>query len=115
MSLKEHLTTSFLAYEDKFSANHNEQVNDIRSKAFNHFEEKGFPTKKDEEWKYTSLKSVLKHDYKIFPKIESAIEFKVPSISIDFYGNYTHPQKVIFSGAMASQRIGELLPFDYGL
>ena len=47
--------------------------------------------------------------------IQSAIEFKVPSISIDFYGNYTHPQKVIFSGAMASQRIGELLPFDYGL
>lgn len=52
----------------------------------------------------------------LYNKIEqSAIEFKVPSISIDFYGNYTDPQKVIFSGVMANQRIGELLPFDYGL
>ena len=76
MSLKEHLTTSFLAFEDKFSADHNEQVNDIRSEAFGRFEAMGFPTKKDEEWKYTSLKSVLKYDYKIFPKIENHIEFK---------------------------------------
>lgn len=36
----------------------------------------GFPTRKDEEWKYTSLRSVLNHDYSVFPESESAIEFK---------------------------------------
>ncbi|MDY7395974.1 Fe-S cluster assembly protein SufD [Aureibaculum sp. 2210JD6-5] len=76
MSLKEQLITSFLVYEDKISGEADGKIQDIRSEAFSRFEEMGFPTKKDEEWKYTSLKPILKHNYKIFPKIESAIEFK---------------------------------------
>lgn len=51
-------------------------VHGIRSKAMASFEKEGFPTRKDEEWKYTSLKSVLNHDYSVFPESESAIEFK---------------------------------------
>lgn len=46
---------------------------------------------------------------------QSTIEFLTPSISIDYFGNYTNADKVRFSGAMGRQRIGELLPFDYGL
>ena len=38
------------------------------------FEELGFPTKKLEAWKYTSLNSVLKQDYSIFPNSEVSIE-----------------------------------------
>lgn len=45
----------------------------------------------------------------------SSIKFLIPSISIDFYGNYTNADKVLFSGAMGEQRVGEQLPFDYGL
>ena len=33
----------------------------------------GFPTKKLEAWKYTSLNSVLKEDYSIFPNKENAL------------------------------------------
>ncbi len=76
MDLKEKLVTSFLAFENKVSTDTETDIHDVRSKAFTHFEEYGFPTKKDEEWKYTSLKSVLKHDYTIFPKAETAVEFK---------------------------------------
>ncbi|RPD91246.1 Fe-S cluster assembly protein SufD [Aureibaculum marinum] len=76
MSLTEHLTAAFLAFENKFSAEHNEKVNEIRSNAFTHFEKMGFPSKKDEEWKYTSLKSLLKHDFKVFPKVQNTTEFK---------------------------------------
>lgn len=46
---------------------------------------------------------------------KSRITFIIPEISLDFYGNYTDVDKVIFSGAMGDQRVGELLPFDYGL
>lgn len=46
---------------------------------------------------------------------QSTIRFTTPSIFIDFYGNYTNPDKVHFSGAMGDQRVGELLPFDFGL
>lgn len=52
----------------------------------------------------------------IYHDIEgTTIEFLVPKILIDAYGNYTNATKIRFSGAMGNQRIGELLPFDYGL
>ncbi len=51
-------------------------LHNIRTEAITAFEKQGFPTKKDEEWKYTSLKSVLKHDYSVFPVAENSIEFK---------------------------------------
>ena len=75
MDLKEKLITSFLAFENKVSTDIEADIHDVRSKAFAHFEKNGFPTKKDEEWKYTPLKSILKHDYTIFPKADIAVEF----------------------------------------
>ena len=59
MELKEKLVASFLAFENKVGVDTDSNVHDIRSHAFDHFEEHGFPTKKDEEWKYTPLKSIL--------------------------------------------------------
>ena len=44
--------------------------------ALKNFENKGFPTKKEEAWKYTSLNAILKNDFTVFPKQENAIEFK---------------------------------------
>lgn len=75
MDLKEKLAASFLAFENKVSTDIDSAVHDIRSEAFTHFEENGFPTKRDEEWKYTSLKPVLKHDYNVFPETETALEY----------------------------------------
>lgn len=46
---------------------------------------------------------------------QSSIELLVPSIFIDYFGNYTNVDKVRFTGVMGEQRVGELLPFDYGL
>jgi len=74
MELKEKLISSFLAFENTVDVD--APVHDIRSQAIKVFEEKGFPTKKEEAWKYTSLNAILKHDYSIFPKEENALEFK---------------------------------------
>ncbi|MAX69541.1 MAG: Fe-S cluster assembly protein SufD, partial [Flavobacteriaceae bacterium] len=74
MSLKEKLVSSFMAFEDTVDVN--SPVHDIRSEAIKTFEDEGFPTKKQEAWKYTSLNSILKHDYSVFPKNENALEFK---------------------------------------
>ena len=51
-------------------------VHDVRNDAITTFEEKGFPTKKEEAWKYTSLNKILKEDYSVFPKQENALEYK---------------------------------------
>ncbi len=76
MELKDKLITSFLAFENTLGTVDDDVIHKERTKAFAHFETSGFPTKRDEEWKYTSLKSILNHNYKIFPKAENNLEFK---------------------------------------
>ena len=66
MELKEKLTTSFVTFKDDVHVA--SDIDNIRTKALENFKELGFPTKKLEAWKYTSLKSILKKDYTIFPK-----------------------------------------------
>ena len=75
MELKEKLVSSFIAFENQISLD-NTFVHDIRTEAIKHFESKGFPAKKDEAWKYTSLKKVLKQDFSVFAKTEFAVEYK---------------------------------------
>ncbi len=74
MDLKEKLISSFFAFEEQIDLENDVHV--LRNKAIEFFELNGFPTKKDEDWKYTSLNKVLKHDYSIFPKREVAIDYK---------------------------------------
>ncbi|MBV7269671.1 Fe-S cluster assembly protein SufD [Winogradskyella luteola] len=74
MSLKEKLVSSFMAFENMVDID--SPVHDIRTEAIKSFETEGFPTKRQEAWKYTSLNLVLKHDYSVFPKHENALEFK---------------------------------------
>ncbi|MEN9655987.1 MAG: Fe-S cluster assembly protein SufD, partial [Bacteroidota bacterium] len=74
MELKEKLLSSFMAFEAGVDVQ--TELHDLRTLAIKNFENKGFPTKKDEAWKYTSLNSILKNDFTVFPKNETTIEFK---------------------------------------
>ncbi len=74
MSLKEKLVASYIAFEDHLEDD--SPIHDLRNSAIRVFEEKGFPSKKEEAWKYTSLNALLKNDYSIFPNNERNIELK---------------------------------------
>jgi Fe-S cluster assembly protein SufD len=74
MSLKEKLLSSYIAFEDYLEDD--SPLHDLRSEAIKTFEDKGFPSKKEEEWKYTSLKGLLKEDYSLFPTKENTLELK---------------------------------------
>ena len=74
MELKEKMLASFMAFEEKIKDN--EDLHEVRNHAIKNFENKGFPTKKEEAWKYTSLNAILKNDFSVFPKKENSIEFK---------------------------------------
>jgi len=62
-----------MAFEEQIDVH--STLHDTRTAAIKNFENKGFPTKKEEAWKYTSLNSILKNDYSVFPKNENSIEF----------------------------------------
>ncbi len=68
------MIASFMAFEEKIKDN--EDLHEVRNHAIKNFENKGFPTKKEEAWKYTSLNAILKNDFSVFPKKENTIEFK---------------------------------------
>jgi len=72
MSLQEKLAAAFQ------STSKNATVENYKKQAFESFSEKGFPTTKDEEWKYTSLRAVLKKEY----GIDSAKTFNVTAETI---------------------------------
>jgi len=72
MELKDKLISSYVAFEN--GLNVDSDIHEIRTKALQNFEKLGFPTKKLEAWKYTSLNSVLKEDYSIFPKGERTVD-----------------------------------------
>lgn len=74
MDLKDKLLSSYMAFEEKIDEN--SSLHEMRNQAIKNFENKGFPSKKEEAWKYTSLNKVIKNDFSVFPKTEHAIEFK---------------------------------------
>ena len=71
--LTEKLISSFMVLENQI--NTDTDLHQTRTKALKNFETKGFPTKKEESWKYTSLNTILKNDFSVFPKTEAHIEF----------------------------------------
>ena len=90
-NLKEKILSSFLAFENEKDID--SYVHSIRSKAIKKFESEGFPTKKLESWKYTSLKRTLKYDYKLFPSQKDVIDFKDIQ---DYLINDIESYKIVF-------------------
>jgi len=72
MELKDKLLSSYVAFEDHIDTN--TEIHEIRSKALENFDKLGFPSKKLEAWKYTSLNTILKNDYSIFPDRGRTVE-----------------------------------------
>jgi Fe-S cluster assembly protein SufD len=73
MELKEKLLSSFMAFEERIDVQ--SELHDVRTAAIKNFENKGFPTKKEESWKYTSLTAILKNDFSVFPKTENTVQY----------------------------------------
>lgn len=75
MDLKEKLISSFIAFENQISMD-TPLLSNLREEAIKIFEDEGFPTKKNEDWKYTALNKVIKEDFSVFANTENPIEYK---------------------------------------
>jgi len=74
MDLKDKLISSFWAFDGH--KDDDAYLQKIRTEAIKSFKEKGFPTKKEEAWKYTSLNRLLKNDFSVFSRKENALEYR---------------------------------------
>ena len=74
MSLKDKLVSSHIVFQESLDAD--SPIYDVRGEAIKTFEAEGFPSRKDENWKYTSLNSILKDDYSLRARGEAGLDFK---------------------------------------
>ena len=74
--LKDKIILSYTGFENNRSIEIDTEFHAKRVRAMQQFEKVGFPTKEIEEWKYTSLKSLLKTDFTLLTASESDIDTK---------------------------------------
>lgn len=102
MELKDKILSSYVAFENEMDMN--SDIHEIRTKAFENFEKLGFPTKKLEAWKYTSLNPILKNDFCILPSKEVSVDLaEVRKYFISDIDSY----KVIFIDGKYSSFLSE--------
>src|SRR5690625_2652151 len=91
MDLKDKLISSFPSFEEKNEAQ--DSIKYIRKSALKNFESKGFPTKREELWRFTSLRPILKNDYELFPEAETIL--KLEDIK-QYFGHDLDAHRLIF-------------------
>lgn len=102
MELKEKLIASFMAFENEVDLA--DPVHEIRSEALKNFEAKGFPTRKSEAWKYTSLERLQNVDFSLFPKQDNALEYKDVK---KFFLHEIDTYKIVFIDGIYSSYLSE--------
>jgi Fe-S cluster assembly protein SufD len=68
---KSRLLTGFSQFEKELNGNTDSAIHARRREAIEHFDRLGFPTTKNEEWKYTDLKNLLKEDFDFIPNTQA--------------------------------------------
>jgi Fe-S cluster assembly protein SufD len=102
IDLREKLVSSFLAFQNHVDVDH--PVHDIRSEAIRTFEDKGFPNRKEEAWKYTSLGKLQKIDFSIFPKKVNALEHRDVN---QYFLHEMDTYKIVFIDGIYSSYLSE--------
>ncbi len=102
MDLKEKLLASFMAFENQVDMDH--PVHDIRSEAIRNFESRGFPHRKMEAWKYTSLAPLQKVDFSLFPKEDNTLDYREVK---QYFLHEVDTYKIVFIDGIYSSYLSE--------
>jgi len=80
------------------------ELNNIRIKYLNIFKEKGFPSKREEKWKYTDLKTILSNNLN---KLEIPNNKKTSQYNNEWLlKNFQHNQIILINGNFVSSNFG---------
>jgi len=95
---KDWYVSNFKSIEESLNGESKSPFHEIRKNAILKFEEIDFPTRKDEDWKYTNISPVLKHNYTASPEVSitknDVSRFLMPGIKVNLIvlinGRYSH-------------------------
>jgi len=71
---KDHYAAEFERVAATLTGHMSPWLRDLRRKAINHFQARGFPTQRDEEWKYTRTAAIEKRNFSCDPGAEFAVD-----------------------------------------
>lgn len=111
-ALKDKLESSFLVFENELNGEGEGSIHGRRREAFKRFVDMGFPTKRHEEWKYTNLKPILKHDYRVFVNDEHTVDF---SAIKRYFLNDVDTYKLVFIDGYYSSWLSETTHTDFDI
>jgi Fe-S cluster assembly protein SufD len=76
LNIKDWYVSNFPEFEKRLNGSKSKEIHRIRTEALNRISQLEFPTQKDEEWKYTNISALLKHNFvQSSEKISIAREF----------------------------------------
>ena len=70
-------------------------ISSLREKSFNHFNKKGLPTTKNEEWKYTSVSDLFRKEYRL-TEDENKAEISFSEIDTIRLAGYEKANELVF-------------------
>ena len=101
--------SSFILFKDKFSVNANDYFT-IKDT----LESKKVTVAKQKEM-HSNSKFVARFSLLFNKKKESQIIFETDTFYVDQFGNNSNIENVIFSGYISEQKVGDMLPMNYGI
>ena len=91
-----------MAFENKVDVD--DPVHEIRLGAIKNFESRGFPTSKEEAWKYTSLRKLERTNFSVFPKKSKTLGYKDVK---KYFLHEIDTYKIVFIDGVYSSNLSE--------
>lgn len=108
---KNHYVSEFQAFQQNGASKSPSWVNDVRKSALSTFTERGFPTKKDEDWKYTNVDPIAKLQYKYSSVAEKVSAEFVKSLLLQDVEQYS----IVFVNGHFSKEHSQLSELPNGV
>lgn len=104
--IKDWYLTNFKDFENQLNGHSETFYHEYRKNAFRKFKELNFPTLRDEEWKYTSIAPIMKHNF--IPAV-NAEGPNVEKINLDdhFFKDFEH-HKLVFVNGIFNEELSEV-------
>ncbi len=102
MTGKEFYIENFNTFQMKLNGQSESFLNEIRKEAMDRLSELEFPTNRNEEWKYTDVSPILKHNF--IPAVNTTIpEFTKEEIKKFLFHNFDYHLLVFVNGFFSSE------------
>ena len=92
--------TNFELFKQNQDNQSDDPIHDLRKTAFNHLLEKGFPTKREEEWRFTDINPILSESFKLADS-DNIANIKKSDIAHLTFKNWSGPMLVFIDGHFA--------------